>query len=87
MPILVACLTYPLRYHFFTFRNPQFTNLVHLAAALVVDLGLNQNTAMKEDRSIATFATRILHGRASAPTTRDDDERRALLGTYYLSSA
>lgn len=78
----------PCRYHFHVFVNPQMTNLLQLAMALVVDLGLNRKPASESDPKFVAFTPRIAHGKTvvghSAVST--PDERRALAGTYYLYS-
>ncbi|KAE8036862.1 hypothetical protein FH972_009495 [Carpinus fangiana] len=73
-------------YHFHVFVNPQMTNLLQLAMALVVDLGLNRKPASELDPKFASFAPRIAHGKNVVSNVSTPDERRALAGTYYVYS-
>lgn len=60
-------------------------NLLHLCMALTIDLGLNraQPTGPWQLR-VVIDTTSLLHGRGVTQGLRTADERRALLGCYWL---
>lgn len=62
-------------------------NLVHLSMSLAVDLGLNR-AVHKGPAQLALVidTTSLLHGKAVNQGVQIPDERRALLGCYYLVS-
>ncbi|KAI9668765.1 MAG: hypothetical protein M1831_000834 [Alyxoria varia] len=74
-------------YHSQAFVNAQTTNLLYLASALLVDLGLNARIEKVGTSRVQLFATRFAHG----PTVnnfahRSLAEHRALAGCYYMNS-
>lgn len=68
------------------FRKAQMTNLIQLALALIVDLGLNKAPNQYDRQKMATFATDQAHGEVPLPYMRTSDERRTLLGYFYMAS-
>ncbi|KAJ9150447.1 Transcriptional regulator WAR1 [Pleurostoma richardsiae] len=59
--------------------HAQMNNLVHLAASLVADLGLNRPPGVQE-------RTAALVMEPEEPPPRTNEERRALLAVWYLTS-
>lgn len=73
-------------FQYYSCSSSQMTNLLHMAKALVLDLGLSGPPDRKEKSWIQLVATRVAHGERVNSTTRTNDERRALLGSFYLHS-
>ncbi|OCK78134.1 hypothetical protein K432DRAFT_444838 [Lepidopterella palustris CBS 459.81] len=71
-------------YHLHLFVNQQGTNLLYLVAALLVDLGLNRPPNSAFHVKMSPIHPNI--GQAAHPNPRTSDERRALLGCFYLHS-
>lgn len=59
--------------------HAQLNNLLHLAQAQVADLGLNQEPVIQE-------RTNVLVLDPKAPPPRVREEKRAILGVWFLSS-
>ena len=58
--------------------------MIHLAMAVVSDLGLNKNV---QERTMGTFGTlRYFRPPERQIPKRSLDERRAFLGTFYVST-
>lgn len=74
-------------YHVYTHSNPQLMNLLHLAKALLVDLGLNRppGTGLFQIRP-SNDANKMLHGQQQDCLQHSLEERRALLGTYHVQA-
>lgn len=60
--------------------HAQLNNLIHLAQALLADLGLNKIPEVPERSSVM-----VLH--PPQPQQRTHEERRAILGVWFLSSS
>ncbi|KAJ3474316.1 hypothetical protein NLG97_g9899 [Lecanicillium saksenae] len=73
-------------YHCHVKRNSQMTNLMQLAVAVMADLGLNKPVHANDRRKLVYDVTRSTYGFTSDTQVLSNDERRALLGCYYLSS-
>lgn len=73
------------RYHYHVFQNPQTSNLYHLVASLLVDLGLNCPPDRLNDQKLR-LPTRLLQSPIGRRESRSMPELRALLGCYYTSS-
>lgn len=67
-------------------RNSQLTNLLQLAIAALADLELNKPAHANDRRKLVYDVTRSSYGFTSETRELTNDERRALLGCYYLSS-
>ncbi|OAA70128.1 hypothetical protein LEL_09944 [Akanthomyces lecanii RCEF 1005] len=67
-------------------RNSQLTNLLQLAIAALADLELNKPVHANDRRKLVYDVTRSSYGFTSETRELTNDERRALLGCYYLSS-
>ena len=78
------------RYHYHTISNPQVTNLLHLAKALVTKLGLNRRGTVKDRRQILmNNLTNSSNTQASitlSPSPETLEEWRALTGYFIISS-
>lgn len=60
-------------------------NLLHLCMALTVDLGLNRPQSHGQlQLRVVIDTTSLLHGKGVTQGLRTADERRALLGCYYV---
>jgi hypothetical protein len=66
--------------HLYTPRNS--TNILHLAMALISDLDLDRGPGEKEP----IHATMKIYGISRPARLLSNDERRAVLGTFYLTS-
>lgn len=71
-------------YPFHVTRNPQMMNLLHLARALMVDLGLTLGADGLPSRLWADV-THLLFGRNSGPHDLTA-ESRAIMGVYYVGA-
>lgn len=78
--ILVLCAWY----HPHMFDCPQLTNLVLMAQAMAVDLGLNRSPQQTPWAKVAHYARKP--GEQSTQLNRTIEERRAFLGCYYLQA-
>ena len=66
-------------YQYHCLMHAQLNNLIHLAASLVADLGLNGDPKVQEKISVMALYT-------DDPKPRTNEERRALLGLWYMAS-
>ena len=67
-------------YHYHCLVHTQFNNLTQLAISMIGDMGLNKNSTL-QDR------TRALRMNSSEEAqARKNDERRAIVGVWYMSS-
>lgn len=66
-------------FHYHCLVHAQFNSLVALAGAMVGDLGLGKAPGLKE-------RTRVLVERTEEVRERTGDERRVLVGVWYMSS-
>jgi hypothetical protein len=69
-------------YHYFCMSHAHFNNLAHLAASLVGDMDLSTCPNLKSRER----HHRLVLVRAEEPGPRTSEERRALLGVWYMSS-
>lgn len=67
-------------------RNTQITILLQLAIAMVGDLELNKPTHANDRRKSVFDGARSSYGFSSEVKILTNEERRALLACYYLSS-
>lgn len=77
--LLLGIIVYLGWYHKHCLMHAHFNNALHLAFALVADLGLNRNPQLAE-------RTKLLVANPPEPSPRTLEERRAMLGVWYLSS-
>jgi hypothetical protein len=66
--------------------NHQLNNLLALISALFVDLGLKRASAENDVNEAFIQITQRVQGHALQPKPLTDDDKRAILGCYYLSS-
>jgi hypothetical protein len=65
---------------------PQMVNILHLMMAMVIDLGINTPPRSKTDQKLLASVTVAMHGTSSTPTSHSMEEKRAVLGTFYMTS-
>lgn len=90
LDLLQGLLVFVSWYQYHGHINPQLMNLLHLSMSLVVDLGLGTvigRPPTGSARTIATDAESIIHGRAVTRGVRTNEERRAVLACYFLTSS
>ncbi|KAF2867427.1 hypothetical protein BDV95DRAFT_610823 [Massariosphaeria phaeospora] len=78
LDLLQGILVFLGSYHYHCMAHAQFNNLVRLAVSLVEDLDLS--TCPKSQQRRMPLA------RAEEPVSRTNEEKRALLGVWYMSS-
>ena len=68
-------------------RNPQLMNLIHLATALLVDLGLTRSSASMSSTAImSNDVPQLMYGTALESVDQCMAAHRALLGHYYVQA-
>ncbi|KAJ4368251.1 hypothetical protein N0V83_006607 [Neocucurbitaria cava] len=72
------------RYNPHLFSQPNHNSLLHLAMSLTMDLNIDRNTGFCEKATIV--AASKSHGVPQPTKIISNDERRAVLGTFYLTS-
>jgi hypothetical protein len=82
--ILQGILVFSNWYNPHLYSHQHSTNLLHLAIALTTDLNIDRGTG-KSEKAQMEEAMRA-YGVARVRKIATNDERRAVLGTYYLSS-
>ncbi|KAK3691770.1 hypothetical protein LTR37_018428 [Vermiconidia calcicola] len=82
--ILQGILVFVAWYHPHIFHRPQVTNLLHLAIAMITDLGFDRPVQQCGDFKSAT--TKAVHGPPAVSRVPTLEEHRILLGTFYLTS-
>ncbi|KAG5977151.1 hypothetical protein E4U55_007023 [Claviceps digitariae] len=65
-------------HHYHCLMHAQMNNLLSLAMSMVGDLGLNYPPGVREQ-------ARLMVARPDEPTGRTNEERRALLGVWYMT--
>ncbi|MCJ1312744.1 hypothetical protein MMC25_006420 [Agyrium rufum] len=86
---LLQGLLIHIAWHQFHPHCAPLTNMIHLAVSLIVDLGLNKSPQAYNQRRSMMDKTNPVYGGAAKPQKaeiRSLEDRRALLGTYYLAS-
>ncbi|OQO13297.1 hypothetical protein B0A48_01525 [Cryoendolithus antarcticus] len=83
MELLQGILVVVNWWHMHLHDSQQSTNLIHLAMALVTDLNIDRAPG-----TCSQMSKEVSHGpmASKTPKAATSDERRALLGTYYLGS-
>ncbi|CAI7574928.1 unnamed protein product [Penicillium pancosmium] len=74
------------RYHGHLKANPQMTNLLHLALAVLADLGFDKPAHLNDRRTVIFDASRSSYGFAEETNRMDNEDRRTLLGCFYVTS-
>lgn len=67
-------------YQYHCFTHAQLHNLLSLAISLVGELGLNRHPIIHE-------GTRLMAAQPPAPSARNNEERRAFIGVWFLASS
>jgi hypothetical protein len=80
MDLLQGILVFLGSYHYHCMAHAQFNNLIRLAVSLVEDMNLS--TYPKSQRTMSQIP--LVH--AMEPLSRTNEEKRALLGMWYMSS-
>ncbi|KAL1888029.1 hypothetical protein Sste5346_009826 [Sporothrix stenoceras] len=99
MDLLQGIIVFLGFYHYFCMSHAHFNNLAHLALSLVGDMGLSapprpanhregaEGTAGGQSRIVPRHARQVVtHTSDEAPAQRTNEERRALLGVWYINS-
>ncbi|KAJ5091777.1 hypothetical protein NUU61_006647 [Penicillium alfredii] len=84
--VLQGLLVHIAWYHVHFNQISQMTNLLQLAIAMLADLGLNRPTHANDRRKFMFDSSRINYGFLVEARTLKNEERRALLGCFYVSS-
>lgn len=79
MDLLQSILVMLAWFHHHCMVHTQMNTLLHLAQAQMVDMGLNKEPGLHERTNIMVLAP-------GKPRPRESDEKRALLGVWFLSS-
>jgi hypothetical protein len=80
LDLLQSILVYLGFYHYHCMAHAQFNNLIRLAVSLAEDLDLCKCPESQQRRSQLPLV------RAEEPVSRTNEEKRALLGVWYMSS-
>ncbi|KAK7404126.1 hypothetical protein QQX98_010084 [Neonectria punicea] len=80
LDLLMGILVIAAWYQYHCFMHAQLNNLIALAATLVGELGLHRSPSLLE-------RTNLMVVKPFYPERRTNEERRALLGVWFLSSA
>ncbi len=66
-------------YHYHCLVHAQFNNLIQLAISMIGDMGLNRDPRLMQK-------IRVLSIHPEEHQTRSNDERRVVVGIWYMSS-
>jgi hypothetical protein len=80
LDLLQGILVFLGSYHYHCMAHAQFNNLIRLAVSLVEDIDLSTCPKSQQRRSQLPLV------RAEEPVSRTNEEKRALLGVWYMSS-
>jgi hypothetical protein len=80
LDLLQGILVFLGSYHYHCMAHTQFNNLIRLAVSLVEDIDLSTCPKSQQRRSQLPLA------HAEEPVSRTNEEKRALLGVWYMSS-
>lgn len=80
LDLLLGILVIAAWYQYHCFMHAQLNNLIALAITLVGELGLHRSPTALE-------RTNLMVVKPFIPERRTNEERRALLGVWFLSSA
>ncbi|KXL43285.1 hypothetical protein M433DRAFT_326566 [Acidomyces richmondensis BFW] len=84
--ILQGLLVFITWYHPHIFWGQQVTNLLHLAIAMVIDMGIDRNPASCFGAEFKGATTKAVHGPALIQRAPTLEEHRILAGVFYLTS-
>jgi hypothetical protein len=80
LDLLQGVLVFLGSYHYHCMAHAQFNNLIRLAVGLAEDIDLSTCPKSRQRRSQLPLV------RAEEPVSRTNEEKRALLGVWYMSS-
>jgi hypothetical protein len=80
MDLLQGILVFLGSYHYHCMAHVQFNNLIHLAISLVEEMDLSSCPKSRKRRGQLPFV------RAENSVSRTNEEKRTLLGVWYMSS-
>jgi hypothetical protein len=80
LDLLQGILVFLGTYHYHCMAHAQFNNLIRLAISLVEEIGLDICPKSQQRSRQLPFV------RAEGPVSRTNEEKRALLGVWYMSS-
>ncbi|KAJ9499672.1 hypothetical protein H2202_004662 [Exophiala xenobiotica] len=88
LDILQGILVFISWYQYYNLLNPQLMNLLHLASAMTIDLGLNRPSHVGPwpPTGIVIDTNQLIHGKPVRQGIQTSDERRALLGLYFFTA-
>ena len=81
--ILQGIIVFVLWFYPHIFWTQQTTNLLHLAMAMANDLAIDRLTI---NTNFGQQTVKVLHGKAAATAAPSMEERRVLLGLFYVTS-
>ncbi|KFA81258.1 hypothetical protein S40288_09989 [Stachybotrys chartarum IBT 40288] len=81
LDLLQGILVFLSLYHYFCMSHAHFNTLIHLAISLVGDLDLDSPPKLSFRENNRRLLTRSVE-----PITRTNEERRTILGAWYMSS-
>lgn len=84
--ILQGLLVFTTWYHPHIFWGQQVTNLLHLAIAIVIDMGIDRNPASCFGADFKGATTKAVHGPGLVQRAHTLEEYRILAGVFYLTS-
>ncbi|KAH6974243.1 hypothetical protein BKA56DRAFT_491135 [Ilyonectria sp. MPI-CAGE-AT-0026] len=80
LDLLQGILVFLGYYHYHCMAHAQFNNLIRLATSLVEDMGLSTCPKPRQESNQLPLV------RADEPVSRTNEQKRALLGVWYMSS-
>ncbi|KAK0284183.1 hypothetical protein LTR35_005898 [Friedmanniomyces endolithicus] len=83
--ILQGLLIFVAWYHIHVFWGQQVTNLLHLAIAMTIDLGIDRVPGSCQS-DFKTATTKAVQGSSLMPKAATLEEHRVLAGVFYLTS-
>ncbi|KAF2144124.1 uncharacterized protein K452DRAFT_267286 [Aplosporella prunicola CBS 121167] len=86
LDMLQGLLVWLAWYHPHLFVNPNTTMILQLIVGLVIDLGLKRSSRAYGSERLESAITRSAHGELANSELRTSEERRALLGAFYLTT-
>ncbi|KAJ5097014.1 hypothetical protein N7456_007735 [Penicillium angulare] len=86
LDLLQGLLIHIAWYHLHLGAVSQMTNLLQLAIALMADLGLNKPSHGTDRRKLMFDSSKLTQGAVAESRLLRNDETRALLGCFYVSS-
>lgn len=79
LDLLQGILVFTGYFHYYCMAHGQFNNLIHLALSMVTDMGLDRGFESREKCQFVSMDR-------EEPSRLTNEERRAVLGVWYMSS-